>query len=663
MATKSKLNVAEKLIESHLVAGEMIPGEEVSLKIDQGLCQDTLGLPTALVLEALDIERIQMEVACQYVDHNLLQTDNRAAEDHHFLKTTCQRFGMHYSPAGNGISHPVHMERLGRPGATLIGGDSHTCSAGSLGMLGMGTGSIEVGMALAGMPISIVMPKIWGVELTGALPDWVSAKDVILEMLRRHGVKGGVGRIIEYYGPGLDCLTAMDRHVIANMGAELGATTSVFPADGEVKRYLDSVGRGDVYAEILADEGASYDLHDSIDLSSLEPLIAKPSSPGNVVPVRDCVGEKITQGYIGSSANPGYRDFAVAAMMVAGQTKAEGVSYDVNPTSREMLTNLLDQGHLANLIGFGARMHQAGCNGCMGMGQAAASGANSLRTTPRNFPGRSGVKGDQVWLCGPEVVTAGAMKGEITDPRELGIDYPKVEQPENWIALPDALIKPLLLEEAKRVKIEKGDHTARLPEVEPFPERIELPVLIKLGDNIDTDALAPAGAEVLPYRSNIQKTAEYTLMRDDPTLAERAFAVKEDGGHLWVGGENFGQGSSRVHAVLAPQYLGLKIVIAKSFARIFWQNMINGALLPVTFDDPADYDKLEQGDVLILEDAREAISGGSQLTLAVKGKDIEIPVSHALSPRQIEIILEGGIINWGRAKLPGGKGGKGSKAA
>ena len=378
MATKVKMNVAEKLIESHLVDGRMTPGEEISLKIDQGLCQDTLGLPTALVLEALDIEHIKVELACQYIDHNLLQTDNRAAEDHHFLKTTCQRFGMHYSPAGNGISHPVHMERLGRPGATLIGGDSHTCSAGSLGMLGMGTGSIEVGMALAGMPISIEMPKIWGIELTGKLNDWVSAKDVILEMLRRHGVKGGVGRIIEYYGAGLSCLTAMDRHVIANMGAELGATTTVFPADEEVQRYLESVGRKDSYIEVFADEGATYDCYDTINLSEIEPLIAKPSSPGNVIRVKDAAGEKITQGYIGSSANPGYRDFAVAAMMVKGQIKAEGISFDVNPTSREMLVNLLDQGHLASLIAFGARMHQAGCNGCMGMGQAVASGANSL---------------------------------------------------------------------------------------------------------------------------------------------------------------------------------------------------------------------------------------------------------------------------------------------
>ena len=658
MATKSKLNVSEKLIETHLVHGSMTPGEEISLKIDQGLCQDTLGLPTALVLEALNLERIQMEVACQYVDHNLLQTDNRAAEDHQFLKTTCQRFGMHYSPAGNGISHPVHMERLGRPGATLIGGDSHTCSAGSLGMLGMGTGSIEVGMALAGMPISIVMPKIWGIELTGELNDWVSAKDVILEMLRRYGVKGGVGRIIEYYGPGLRCLTAMDRHVIANMGAELGATTTVFPADGEVQRYLKAVGRHEDFTEIIADKGATYDIYNKIELSALEPLIARPASPGNVVPVRDSAGEKISQGYIGSSANPGYRDFAVAAMMVTGQTKAESVSYDVNPTSREMLANLLDQGHLASLIAFGARMHQAGCNGCMGMGQAVASGTNSLRTTPRNFPGRSGVKGDRVWLCSPEVVTAGAIKGEITDPRELDIEYPKVRQPDQWIALPDALIEPLPIEEAKRIIIQKGDHTAPLPEIKPFPERIELPVLIKLGDNIDTDALAPAGAKVLPYRSNIQKTAEFTLMRDDPTLAERAFAIKDNGGHLWIGGENFGQGSSRVHAVLAPQYLGLKIVIAKSFARIFWQNMINGALLPVTFDDPRDFDKLEVGDILVLEKAREAIAKGTQIKLIVKGRDLEIPISHMLSPRQVEIILEGGIINWGRTKLPGGKGSK-----
>jgi len=644
------LNVAEKLIEAHLVSGEMTPGEEIGLRVDQGLLQDALGTLSMLALEAMEVDRVRTEVACQYVDHNLLQTDTKAADDHHFLRTACARFGMYFSPPGNGISHPVQMERLGKPGKLLLGSDSHSCAAGSLGMFGMGTGSIEVAMSLAGMPVYIRMPRIWGVRLTGRLPDWVSAKDVILEMLRRHGVKGGLGRVIEYNGPGLDCLSAMDRHVIANMGAELGATTSVFPSDGATRDFLEQVGRASDWTEILADDGATYDDHEEIDLSSLEPLIAKPSSPGNVVPVREVAGEPVYQAYIGSSANPGYRDFAVAAMMVAGRQTAPGVSFDINPSSREMLANLMNEGLLGNFIQAGARLHQAGCNGCHGMGQAPAAGKNSLRTTPRNFPGRSGVKEDRVFLCSPETAAAAALTGVITDPRDLDMPYPQVQPPQDPIRLDKSLLPPLPLEEARKVAIEKGSHTASLPPIDPYPARVAAPVLIKTGDDISTDAIAPAGPQVLPYRSNVQKTAEFTFMRDDEGYAARAMAVKDTTGHVILGGDNFGQGSSRVHAVLCPQFLGARIVLAKSFARIYWQNLINAGVLPLTFVDPADYDRLDQGDVIQLDDPHGAVQQDDDIVLTVGGK--EIATRHGLSPRQVEILLAGGLINWGRDKLP-----------
>ena len=654
MTKKSALNVAEKLIEAHLVSGEMTPGEEIGLRVDQGLLQDALGTLSMLALEAMQVDRVRTEAACQYVDHNLLQTDTKNADDHHFLRTASQRFGLYFSPPGNGISHPVHMLRLGKPGKLLLGSDSHSCAAGSLGMFGMGTGSIEVAMSLAGMPVYINMPKIWGVELTGRLPDWISAKDVILEMLRRHGVKGGLGRVIEYYGPGLDGLGAMDRHVIANMGAELGATTSVFPSDTITREFLELVGRESDWVEIAADEGATYDLHEKIDLSTLEPLIAKPTSPGNVVPVREVAGEPVYQAYIGSSANPGYRDIAIAALMVQGRQIAPGVSFDINPSSREMLANLMNEGLLGHLIQAGARLHQAGCNGCHGMGQAPAAGKNSLRTTPRNFPGRSGVADDRVFLCSPETAAAAALTGCITDPRELDMPYPQVTWPEDPIRLDNALLAPLPVDEARKTAIEKGSHTASLPLIDPYPAEVAAPVLIKLGDDVSTDAIAPAGAQVLPYRSNVQKTAEYTFMRDDEGYAARAMAAKETTGHVILGGDNFGQGSSRVHAVLCPQYLGALIVLAKSFARIYWQNLINAGVLPLTFDDPADYDRLDQGDVLRLDGLHAALPTTNALTVAVEGKGLDIAVSHDLSPRQVEILLAGGLINWGRDKLPRG---------
>ena len=451
----SSLNVARKLIESHLESGEMTPGEEIAIHIDQTLTQDATGTLVMQELEALGLDRARTEVSVQYVDHNLLQTDEKNAEDHEYLRTAAQRFGLWFSKPGNGVSHPTHMQRFGIPGKTMVGSDSHTPAAGSLGMLAIGVGGLEVALAITGRPLHIRMPEVWGVKLEGELPQWCSAKDVILEMLRRHDVKGGVNRIIEYYGPGLDSLTAMDRHVIANMGAELGATTTVFPSDETVREFLRAEDREDDWVELIADDGADYDVDESIDLSQIEPLIAKPSSPGNVVPVREVAGEDIAQAVIGSSANPGLRDFAIAAAMVAGRQTAPDVSFDINPTSREILTDLTKMGATTELVIGGARIHQAGCMGCIGMGQAPATGRNSLRTMPRNFPGRSGTKEDSVWLCSPETAAASALTGVITDPRDWArdaeMDYPELDLPHRSSVNTAMLVPPLDPEEAVEV--------------------------------------------------------------------------------------------------------------------------------------------------------------------------------------------------------------------
>jgi aconitate hydratase len=654
LANKAQ-NIAHKILKSHLIGTEMTPGEEVQFKVDQLLMQDALSALTMLALEAMELDRIKIDLACQYVDHNILQTDYRNPDDHLFLRSCCNRWGMHYSPPGNGISHPVHMESFGIPGKFLIGTDSHTPAAGSLGMFAVGVGSVEAASVVAGEPLNLRMPEIWGVKLTGELQDWVSAKDVILEMLRRHTVKGAVGRVIEYYGPGVATLSAMDRHVIANMGAELGATTTVFPADERVQEFMREVGREKDFIEIKADDGCDYEHHDEIDLSSLEPLIALPSSPDKVVKVREVAGEPIYQAYIGSSANPGYRDFAVSAMMVKGQRIAPGVSYDVNPSTRQVLTNITATGHLTSIIEAGSRIHQTGCNGCMGLGQAPASGKNSLRTTPRNFPGRSGVADDRVYLCSPETATASAIKGVITDPRDLGIPYPKVTQPKKPIVLKNMIEGPLPLEEARKVKIVKGPNIASLPNIEPIADQLEVPIYLKMDDNISTDTISPAGVKGMPYRSNVQKIAQFSFDALDEGYYARALAESEKGNfHSLVAGQNYGQGSSREHAALAPQYLGLRLALVKGFARIHWQNLINSAILPLTFENESDYDKLENGDVLVVENIRKTIQDGSDtFKVKVKGKDLEIAGTLRASPRQREIMLVGGFSNWVKAKNEG----------
>ena len=637
-----KQNVTRQLIEAHLVGGQMTQGEEIGLRIDQTLTQDATGTMVMLEFEAMQVPRAKTEVSAQYIDHNLLQTDFKNADDHLFLLSACKKFGVWYSRPGNGVSHPVHMERFGKPGRTLLGSDSHTPAAGALGMLAIGAGGLEVALAMAGEPVFIRMPRVVGVRLTGRLPDWVSAKDVILEMLRRHGVQGGVGKVIEYFGPGLECLSAMDRHVIANMGTELGATSTVFPSDETVRRFLKTQGREVDWVPIAAGEKADYDETDEIDLSALEPLIALPSSPGNVVPVREVAGREIYQTYIGSSANPGLRDFAVPALMVAGTQVHERVSFDVNPTSRQILENLVEMGLLQKLIASGARIHQAGCNGCIGMGQAPASGKISLRTVPRNFPGRSGTKEDQVYLCSPETAAASALTGVITDPRTLGRAYPRFLEPEKIRINTRMLLPPA--DPGISVELEKGPNIKPLPVFEPLAGRISGPVLLKAGDDISTDEIMPAGSRVLPYRSNIPEISRFVFYPVDESFHERALAHQRQNFFV-VGGKNYGQGSSREHAALAPRYLGLKVVIAQSFARIHRQNLVNFGVLPLIFVDPDDQGRVNQGDVLEIEDAIEALRKGGTVSVKNATQKTIFATEHGLTARQIAAVLEGGLIN------------------
>jgi aconitate hydratase len=639
-------SLTRKLIDSHLVGGEPVAGEEIALRIDQTLTQDATGTLVMQELEAIGLSRARTEVSVQYVDHNLLQADERNAEDHNFLRSAARRYGLWFSKPGNGVSHPTHMQRFGIPGKTMVGSDSHTCAAGSLGMLAIGVGGLEVAMAIAGQPLYIQMPLIWGIRLVGELPPWVSAKDVILEVLRRHGVKGGVNRVIEYHGDGLAGLSAMDRHVIANMGAELGATTSVFPADDAVREFLRAEGREEDFVELNADPDAGYDVTDEIDLSTLEPLIAKPSSPGNVVPVREVAGEPVGQVVVGSSANPGLRDFAVVAAMVRGRQTSEAVSFDVNPSSREILEDLTRMGATFDLIAAGARIHQAGCMGCIGMGQAPAVGHNSLRTFPRNFPGRSGTREDQVWLCSPETAAASALTGAITDPRDLATDLdlatPELNLPAQASINTSMLVPPLPSREARAEELRRGANISTLPDSEPLPDELRVPVLLKMGDDVSTDEISPAGARALPYRSNIPKLSDFTFAGVDEEYPAHA---RDTGPHAVVAGDNYGQGSSREHAAITPRYLGLAVVIARSFARIHWQNLANFGVLALEFTDPDDLNSIEPGDMLEFDDLRATIRDSTKITATNSSKNERYTLRHRLSPRQVDAVLAGGRIS------------------
>ena len=635
-------NLATKILEAHLVKGELVPGREIALKIDHTLLQDATGTMAMLEFMAMGADRVKVELAAQYIDHNLLQTDNKNADDHVFLMTAAQKFGIHLSKPGNGVSHQVHLERFGVPGKTMLGADSHTPSAAGLAMLAIGAGGLDVALAMAGHPFHLPCPKIWGVKLVGRLPAWVSAKDVILEMLRRHSVKGGVGKIIEYYGPGVATLSATDRAIIGNMGAELGATTSVFPSDHRTREFLEAQGRGDSWVELGADPVCTYDENDEIDLSTVEPLIAQPSSPDNVVPVREIAGLKVDQVIVGSSANSAFRDLMTACRILDGRRVAPNVSFNVNPGSRQVLENVAAQGGFMMLLLAGAQIHQPGCLGCIGMGQAPGTNQVSLRTFPRNFPGRSGTKNDRVYLCSPETAAAAGIFGVVTDPRELGklMPWPDVQNPEKYLLDDSSVIFPLA--DTSGVEIVTGPNIVPFPDFDPLPDDLAAEVILSVGDNISTDTIMPAGNKVLPFRSNIPAISRFVFEILDPEFPKRAM---EKGNGVVVGGENYGQGSSREHAALAPRYLGIRAKIVKSFARIHKANLINFGILPLTFKEPADYDTLKQGDRLLFKGVRQLVAGGAtEIPVEVNGRTIVTLLQ--VSERERNDLLAGGTLNY-----------------
>lgn len=642
-----KKNLTHKILAAHLVEGDLVPGREIGIRIDHTLLQDATGTLALLEFEALGLDRVKVELASQYVDHNLLQTDNKNADDHKFLQTAAARYGIHFSKPGNGVSHQVHMERFGVPGKTLLGSDSHTPGAAGISMLGIGAGGLDVALAMAGYPYHLPCPKVLGVSLTGRLPDWVSAKDVVLEMLRRYNVKGCVGRIIEYYGPGVQTLSATDRETIGNMGTETGATTSIFPCDERTRDYLAAQGRVSAWVPLAADEGAEYDENDEIDLSKLEPLIATPSSPGNVVPVREVAGIKVDQAIVGSSVNSSFRDLMVSAKMLENRSVHPETSFHVNPGSREVIENVAQQGGLLTFFTAGARVHEPGCQGCIGMGQAPGTGEVSLRTFPRNFPGRSGTRDDKVYLCSPETATAAALTGVITDPRDLAkmMPYPVVTDPAAYMIDDRSLIFPS--GELRKTEVVRGPNIKALPKLEALPETLSARVVLKVGDDISTDAIMPAGNRVLPLRSNIEAISEFVYTQVAPDFAKECRAA---GSVVIIGGENYGQGSSREHAALAPRYLGVRAKIVKSFARIHLSNLCNFGILPLIFRDPGDYGRIEKGMAVRFLEVRKRIEQGErEIPVEVDGNMLLTILN--VSDRQRKHLLAGGTLNYVKDEL------------
>ena len=637
--------VTEKILAAHLVEGEMKKGEEIALRIDQTLTQDATGTMAYLEFEAIGIPRVETELSVCYVDHNLVQSDFKNADDHRFLQTIARKYGLHFSPPGNGISHQVHLERFGVPGKTLLGSDSHTPTGGGLGMLAIGAGGLDVAMAMAGKPFYLVMPKVYGIKLTGKMTDWVSARDVLLEVLRRLSVKGGVGYVMEYFGPGVAELSVTDRATITNFGAELGATTSVFPSDDNTRRFLTSQGREEQWLELVADDDANYDEIMELDLSVLEPMIACPSSPDNVVKVSEVAGKPVTQVLVGSCTNSSIRDLTVVAKTLEHHEISKDVSFEINPGSRQVLENITAQGDLLTLIHAGARVHQAGCLGCIGMGQAPSTGGISLRTFPRNFPGRSGTVGDKVYLCSPEVAVASAIKGIITDPRELG-EYPVFSMPDKLLPGDGRIEQPW--PEDNQVEVIRGPNIAPFPDFDPMPETWQGRVMLKVADNITTDHIMPAGAKILPLRSNIPAISEFVFNQIDHKFPMEMKEASLDGHYgMIVGGENYGQGSSREHAALAPRYLGVQVKIVKSFARIHKANLINFGILPLTFADPSDYETIEQGKDVVISGIRSALlEGSTSVMVEVDGKQYKALLD--LSVRHREILAAGGLLNWAK---------------
>ena len=638
------MNLAQKIISQHLVGGEMEPGSEIAIEIDQTLTQDATGTMAYLQFEALDIPRVRTELSVSYVDHNMLQTSFENADDHRFLQSFAAKYGVFFSRPGNGICHQVHLERFGKPGKTLLGSDSHTPTSGGVGSLAIGAGGLDIAVAMSGQPFYTGMPKILGVRLEGQLQPWVTGKDIILEVLRRLTVRGGLGRIIEYHGPGVAHLSVPERGTVCNMGAELGATTSIFPSDEQTAWFMSAQGRGDDFMEMKADKDAEYDELEVINLDELQPLIARPHSPDNVVPVSEVEGTAVSQVAIGSCTNSSFSDLTVVANVLKGKVVHPDVSLVITPGSRQVYEMISQSGVLADLITAGARILESACGPCIGMGQAPPYGGVSVRSFNRNFEGRSGTPNAQVYLTSPETCAASALTGQITDPRKLG-DPVRVRMPEHYLIDDRMIINPA--ENPAEVEIIRGPNIQPLPRNEHLPQQVNGRVLIKVGDNITTDHIMPAGAKVLPLRSNIPKISQFVFSGVDPEFVNRANKAKEEGvGGVIVGGSNYGQGSSREHAALAPMYLGVKFVLAKSFARIHRANLINFGIMPLGFASEAEYDAVNPGDQLEISDVLDQLKVDSKITIYNRTQDTSFEVEHALTGRQIDIMKKGGLLNW-----------------
>ncbi len=639
------LTLAQKLIKSHLVEGEMIPGQEIGLKIDQTLTQDATGTMAYLEFEAMGVDRVKTERSVAYIDHNTLQTGFENADDHRYIQTVTKKHGIYFSRPGNGICHQVHLERFGIPGKTLIGSDSHTPTGGGIGMLAMGAGGMDVAVAMGGGTYYIPMPTMTRINLTGYLKPWVSAKDVILEVLRRMTVKGGVGKIIEYGGEGVKTLSVPERATITNMGAELGATTSIFPSDEITLAFLKAQDRADDWTEILPDPDAQYDEVIDIDLCALEPMAACPHMPDKVKTTEEIGKIKVDQVAIGSCTNSSFVDMMKVAKILKGKTVCPTVSLCIAPGSKQVLNMLAMNGALGDMIGAGARILESACGPCIGMGQSPNSGGISLRTFNRNFEGRSGTKDAGIYLVSPEVAAASALTGYLTDPRDLG-EAPTVEMPEHFTINDNMIEPPASPEEAASIEVLRGPNIKPFPKTEPLPESITAKAVLKVGDNITTDHIMPAGAKILPYRSNIPHLSQFCFGVCDESFPER---IKAEGKGIIIGGANYGQGSSREHAALVPLYLGVKAVITKSFARIHVANLVNAGILPFTFANEADYDRIDQMDQLELVDIRTAMENNTPVVLKNLTKNEEYPLdaSH-LSARQRAMLLCGGLLDYTR---------------
>lgn len=637
-------NVAQKIFESHLVEGTLEANGDIAISIDQTLTQDATGTMAYLQFEALGIPRVKTKLSVSYVDHNMLQTGFENADDHRFLQTFAAKYGILFSKPGNGICHQVHLERFAKPGETLLGSDSHTPNAGAMGMIAIGAGGLDVAIAMGGGPYYLKMPEVFLVRLKGRLNPWVSSKDIILELLRRLTVKGGVGKIFEFGGPGVNALSIPERATIANLGAELGATTTIFPSDERTLEFLKAQEREKDWIPLLPDDDAGYDQGIEIDLGRLEPLIAQPSSPDNVVPVREVIGRAVRQVCIGSCNNSSFTDLMSVAKILKGRKIHPDISLTITPGSKQVFEMISRNGALTDLIQSGARILEAACGPCIGMGQAPPSDAISIRTMNRNFPGRSGTPDDRVYLASPYVAAACALKGSLADPRDLGERPPRVPMPKKFLIDDSMILTPS--PDPEKVTVERGPNIKPLPTRGPLEDRMEGEVLLKVGDHITTDHILPAGSRVLPLRSNIPAISKHLFERVDPDFFKRAI---ERGGGFVVGGENYGQGSSREHAALAPMFVGIKAIIATSYARIHRSNLINFGILPLTFKDEKEFDGIQQGDLLRIEGIRSCLQVNGSLTVqnVTQGRTFE--VLHRLSRREIAILLAGGLLNYNRS--------------